>query len=103
MADDAGDVVDAVLKAAKSGDMQAAKLVLDRLYPARRDNPVTFALPEIRTAGDAAKAMAVIIAAVGAGELTPSEATDVTALIERFRRNLELAEIEERLRVLEER
>lgn len=46
-----------VVQAAKAGDMTAAPIVLDRVYPARPDNPVRFELPAINTASDAAGAM----------------------------------------------
>ena len=72
MQDDAGAVVKAVVGAAKGGDMTAARIVLDRIAPARRDNPVVFTLPEVTTAADAAKAMGSILAAIAAGELSPT-------------------------------
>jgi hypothetical protein len=103
MAGDAEEVVKAVVAKAKGGDMQAARIVLDRICPARRDNPVRFALPAISTAADAASAMAAVLSAVAAGELTPGEASEVAGLLEAFTRALEVSEIERRLRVLEER
>ena len=62
MQDDAEAIVKAVLDSAKSGDMTAARIVLDRIAPARRDNPVSFELPKIESADDAAKAMASLVA-----------------------------------------
>ena len=47
MQDDAKDIVEAVLKAAKGGDMTAARMVLDRIAPARKGRPVEFELPAI--------------------------------------------------------
>jgi hypothetical protein len=52
MQDDAEDVVRAVLSAAKGGDMVAARLVLERILPARRGRPVVFALPTVQTPAD---------------------------------------------------
>ncbi|CAJ0876661.1 hypothetical protein AMST5_02806 [freshwater sediment metagenome] len=103
MADDAEDVVKAVLTAAKTGDMTAARIVLDRLCPARRDNPVTFSLPQIETADDAAKAMGAILAAVAGGEISPSEGAEVARLLEGYVKTLETAEFERRLAALERR
>jgi hypothetical protein len=100
---DAEEVVKAVLTAAKSGDMTAARIVLDRLCPARKDNPVSFSLPKIESAADAVSAHSAILEAVVAGEITPGEAAEVSKLIDGFVKTLELAEIDERLKRLEGR
>jgi hypothetical protein len=46
---------------AKEGDLQALRLCLDRLVPPRKDRPVSFELPAITCAGDAAKASAALV------------------------------------------
>lgn len=48
MADDAENVVRAVVKAAKRGDMAAARIVLDRIVPPRKGRPVKFTVPSGR-------------------------------------------------------
>jgi hypothetical protein len=101
MQDDAGEVVKAVVDAAKGGDMTAARLVLDRIAPARRDNPVALTLPEVTSAADASKAMGSILAAVAAGDLSPSEGGEVVKLLDAFTRTLEATEFELRLQALE--
>jgi hypothetical protein len=103
MQDDAEEVVKAVVSAAKGGDITAARLVLDRIAPARRDNPVSFALPAITSAADAANAMISILAAVAAGEITPSEGAEVAKLLDAFTHTLEARDFERRLMVLEQR
>jgi hypothetical protein len=103
MQDDAEAVVKAVVEAAKGGDMTAARIVLDRIAPARRDNPVSFALPMIESAADAAKAMAAILAAVANGAVTPSEADQVAKIVAAFVSTLEASEFEARLLALEKR
>ena len=64
MQDDAENIVKAVLTAAHNGDMTAARIIIDRIAPARRDNPVSFELPKIESAADAAKVMSAILDAV---------------------------------------
>jgi len=103
MQEDAEEVVKAVVSAAKGGDMTAARLVLDRIAPARRDNPVSFALPNIETAADAAKAMAAVLSAVADGSLTPAEADQIAEIVGMFISTLEAFEFEARLRALEAR
>ena len=44
---------------AKGGDMAAARIILDRVWPARKSRPVALDLPEIKTAAD-------VVAALGA-------------------------------------
>lgn len=103
MAGDAEEVVKAVVAKAKGGDMQAARIVLDRICPPRRDSPVNLHLPAIESTADAGKLMAALLAAVAAGDVTPSEAIDVTRIIEGFAKIIEASEFEHRLRKLEEK
>ena len=55
----------------------------------------------MKDAMDASRAASSILTAVSEGELTPIEATRVMGLIDSYRHNLELTEIEERLQALE--
>lgn len=103
MADDLEGVVQAVLTAARSGDMQAARIVLDRLSPARKGRPVTFPLPKDVSGEGIAEAFAAVLRAVAEGELTPEEGAAVGGLLEARRRAIETAEVEARLKALEER
>jgi hypothetical protein len=101
MQDDAEDVVRAVLTEAKAGEMVAARLVLDRILPARRGRPIVFALPPVQTAADLPHALADVAAAVATGKLTPEEGQAVAAVLEVQRRGIELADHERRLEALE--
>jgi len=65
------------LEMALEADAMALRLCIERIAPARKSSPVTFALPEMQTAEDAAPAMGVILRAVSEGHLTPAEATTV--------------------------
>ncbi|SFG69048.1 DUF5681 domain-containing protein [Sulfitobacter dubius] len=91
----------AAIDKALEGDVTALRLCLDRIAPARKDAPVSFALPEIETAEDAAKAARAILRAIAEGEVTPVEAATVMAVVEQFRRTLETTEIERRIMALE--
>jgi Family of unknown function (DUF5681) len=90
------------IEKAKRGDMVALRLCLDRIVPPRRDRPVHFTIPELNSAADATKAMAAITLAVAHGELTPAEAGELSRLVESYVKTIEAAEIERRLRALEE-
>jgi hypothetical protein len=67
----------------------------------RKDRPVAFELPTVTTASDAVKAAGALLAAVASGDLTPSEAAELSRLLENFTRVLEASEFEERLSKLE--
>lgn len=69
--------------------------------PARRERPVRFQLPPLRSAADAADAMAALSAGVAAGDVTPGEASDLAKFIEAFVRALEAGNFDQRLRAIE--
>jgi hypothetical protein len=96
-------VVEAVIAAAKGGDMVAARIILDRLAPARKGRPVTFPLPDDVSGAGIAEAFASVLRAVADGEITPEEAAAVGGLLEARRRAIETAEVEVRIKALEER
>jgi hypothetical protein len=87
---------------ALAGDMTALRICLDRILPARKDRPVTFELPAIDSAADARAASAALLAAVSAGSLTPSEAAEVSKLIDAYLKAIEVTEILARLEKLEQ-
>ena len=86
---------------AMEGDTALLRHCLDRISPPRRDRPVSFELPAMKSAADAAKAGARIAAGLAAGELTPGEATHLASFIETYVKALEATEFEARLRKLE--
>jgi hypothetical protein len=90
------------IELAKAGDIQALRLCLDRLSPPRKDSPVAFDLPEMKTVSDAVLAMGALVKAVAEGDLTPTEAAELTRMVQTFTKILETAEFEERIRKLEE-
>ena len=87
---------------ALAGDMAALRLCLDRILPPRKDSTVAFDLPEMKTLNDAVPAMGALVKAVGQGELTPTEAGELTKMVQAFAKIIETAELEERVQKLEE-
>ena len=86
---------------ALEGDTTALRLCMERIAPTRKDAPVTFDLPTMSNAQEAAMAASGILRAVAEGQLTPLEGASVMGLIENYRRVLETTEIEDRLAALE--
>jgi hypothetical protein len=99
---DAVDLLDHVLGKAKQGDMQAATLVLQRIWPPRRGRPLRFDLPALNTTADLPRAVAAIVNAVSDGTLSPDEAQSIAAVLEQHRRAIETVELEQRIAALEE-
>ena len=71
--------------------------------PPRRERSVRFELPALRSATDAATAMAALTAGVAAGDVTPGEAAELSKLVEAYVKALEASEFDQRLRTVEER
>jgi hypothetical protein len=102
MEQDAEAVSQRVIDMAKGGDMTAARLVLERIYPVRKGRPVHLELPTIETSLDLPVALSAILGAMGCGEITPEEAAVVASVVEAKRRVLETVELEQRIAALEE-
>jgi len=91
----------AAVSKALEGDSVALRLCMDRIAPPPKDAVVTFSMPTISNALDAAEAAGSVLTAVSKGDLTPLEATRVMGLVDSYRRTLELTVIEKRLQALE--
>jgi hypothetical protein len=103
MLENAKATTEAVIKQAVSGDLTAAKLILDRLVPPAKERPLAISLPQIETVQGVAAAQGAILKACAAGDLLPGEATALSGIVESRRKALETEELEARVRALEER
>ena len=101
LADDAEAIGRKAIEMAKQGDMAAIRLCMDRLSPVRKDEPVAFELPPLAKPADSVAAAAKIVAAVAAGELTPSEAADLAKVVDVYVRAIATKAFDERLTKLE--
>jgi hypothetical protein len=90
------------IELAKEGDTTALRLCLERIVPPRKDRPVSFAIPLIANANEAASLMRALVAAVASGGMTPCEASEVTKVVAGYVEALKTSELENRLRLLEE-
>ncbi|MEF3075641.1 hypothetical protein V2P20_11460 [Methylobacter sp. Wu1] len=95
-------VANVIYDAAEKGDMQACKLVLERLTPPVRELPVTIDLPDATTVDGLIAANGVIIAAVSKGALTITEGTGLQTLLNNQYKVLEGGDLEQRIAALEE-
>lgn len=99
----ASDVLQAVIDAAKGGDLRASEMVLSRVWPSRKSAARTFELRSIKTAEDIAGALDDVLAAVTGGRLTIDEGASVTEMVEAHRKAMELIEFAKRLEAVEKR
>jgi hypothetical protein len=96
-------IVKSIIKAAKEGDLTAAKLVVDKLVPAAKDRPMTLALPKVIDIPSCLLAQTTLVDAVSSGELLAGEGQVLSGLIENQRRSLETQQLEMRLKAVEDR
>jgi hypothetical protein len=88
---------------AKGGNAVALRLCLERLLPPRKDRPVSFALPKVAGTADIAKVLGAILVAVAQGEITPGEGQSLAAMLEGYRKGLEMGDLEARMTAVEEK
>lgn len=94
-------IINQLLAAAKNGDVQAARLLLERVLPplkaVEQTSPLT--LPD----GSLTEQGRAVLAAVGAGELAPGQGAQLITAIGSLARVSEIDEIAARLAALEEK
>lgn len=92
-----------LLQEAVEGNMQAIKMVLDRLLPPKRNIPVTIDLPKLENSSDALNAIAIVTMAVSRGEISIDEGEALSRMIEVYIRAMEAHDYETRLTKIEQK
>jgi hypothetical protein len=77
-------------------------MILDRVCPPRKGQPVNVVMPPINTSQDLLAAIASIWTAIGEGRLTPDEASALSIVVDRSVQAIELHDIIKRIAALEE-
>lgn len=90
-----------VIAEAKKGNMQAAKIILDRILPPRKDHPISIDLPQVQNSADLAKATSCLVNTVSCGQITPSEGEALARILDIHTETLELCDLERRISILE--
>jgi hypothetical protein len=72
-------LIESVIAAAEAGDMLAAKIVLDRIWPRPRTAPITIDLPETATPAELKTAMHQVLGRIASGELTTDDGAALVA------------------------
>jgi hypothetical protein len=86
---------------AMHGNVHALKLCMERLTPARRENPVRMQLPRVVTAGDVGLAQQKVLEAIASGRITPLEGESIANTLEKRRKGIETVELLARVEQLE--
>jgi hypothetical protein len=87
---------------AQAGDVACLRMMLDRIWPPRKAQPVNVTLPPINSSQDALAAIAEICTALREGGLTPDEITALSSVVGRSIQVIELQDLERRVAALEE-
>lgn len=87
---------------AKKGNIQAIKIILERVLPPKKDRPINIAIPDIKTSADILESINSLTQAVANGEITPSEGEAFARILDSNTRAFEIHDIEKRLKAIEE-
>ena len=101
LAGEAEELTRKAIEMAKEGDGPALRMCLDRLAPPRKDSPVCFDLPLIKSVADTVEASSALLSAVAGGDVTPDEAARIMSLLTSHKVLVETGEFERRLEALE--
>jgi len=99
---DGEKITRAAITRALDGDGAILRALLDRLAPPRRDRTIEIDLPKLADTSDATAITAALVDAVADGSVTPSEAKAIGDVVDIHVRAVELREMGERIRRLEE-
>ena|SRR6266568_3219675 len=91
------------IEMALAGDITAMRLCFERLIPPRKDRPIHLSLPSIENAQQIALAMTKVAAAIGEGEITPTEGEVLANIFVAHKSVVVAADLELRVDELERR
>jgi hypothetical protein len=97
----AEQIIRKVFERAQEGDVSCMRMVVDRLWPQRKGQPLNVAMPPINTTEDVLSAIKSIWTALAEGRLTPDEASALSIVIDRSVQAIELHDITKRIAALE--
>ena len=96
-------LVQKALELARAGDVSCMRMILDRVWPARKGRPISIELPPINTSDDVVGAIGSVWAAIGDGRLTPDEASALLLVAERSIQAIQLQDALNRIEAIEQK
>jgi hypothetical protein len=95
------EIIEQVIAKALAGDMNAATIILNRIWRVPRDRLVKIDLPPVACATDVPAFIAALLKAVADAEITPAEGDSLASIIGKLQSAVTLTELEERIRLIE--
>ena len=89
------------LQLALGGDVSCLRMMLDRISPPRKAQPINVTMPPINGSQDVLAAIAAIFKALGEGRLTPDEIIALSSVVGRSIQVMEHQDLERRIVALE--
>ena len=89
------------IEMAMKGDAAAMRLVMERILAPRRERPLRFEMPPLRSLSDIALAHGRILEGLANGDILPTEASALAGILESARKSLESEQLEARVQELE--
>lgn len=90
-----------LIKEALSGNVQAIKLVLERVLPPKKGSIVSLRIPRVKSSSDPLKVMSAVFDAISNQEISLMEARELSGVVEVYMKSLEVYEFNRRLTELE--
>ena len=94
-------LIQKVVELAEAGDVACLRMMLDRLWPPRKGQPVNVNMPPINDSQDVPAAIASIWTALREGHITPDEANALSGVADRSIQAIELKDMMRRIEHLE--
>ena len=97
----AEQLIQKALELAQAGDVACLRMVLDRLWPVRKGQPVNIDLPSPKSSADVLDVVSKLWSAIAEGGLTADEASALSLVAERSMQIINQQEILKRIEALE--
>ncbi|MGM0633305.1 MAG: DUF5681 domain-containing protein [Pseudomonadota bacterium] len=101
LTDASPEIIEGVISAASSGDMQAARLVLERIAPVTRPTAASVVIPELADAESLSDQAQAIVNTIARGDCPPDIGTTMIQAVAACAKIIEIDELERRLTALE--
>jgi hypothetical protein len=97
----AEQLIEKTVELAMADDVSCLRILLDRLWPPRKGQPVALDIAPIKTSDDVLAVIASLWTAIGEGRLTAEEAAAMSVVAERSLQAVELQDVLRRIADLE--
>jgi hypothetical protein len=100
---EAEQLMQTAIDLAKDGDVACLRMMMDRISPIRKGQPINVDLPPVKTLQDVLAVIPLLWTAIAEGRLTPDEVSSMSLFAERSMTAIELQDVHKRIEALEQR